>query len=143
MRLPRVVRAFLSAAWFFVRRHPLATFLIVWVLATVYVVVLVPQPPPETPQQQQARVAAENDREAQRKAEKQQTKALCAWKSRCEKYAQARQECAVAGDFKNCLRVKMGSDDYPLSVSCTDDGKLDDVPESEMPGPVACFTSGL
>ena len=30
----------------------------------------------------------------------------------CKKYSDVRLECAVAGNFKTCLRIKMGADAY-------------------------------
>ena len=41
----------------------------------------------------------------------------------CRDYAQARQECAVAGSFDTCIRIKMGADASSI-YDCTEDGKL-------------------
>lgn len=146
MRITRAVRAFFSA----LKREPGAVGLLLIMLVFVLVIIYVgatstapPLPPPETPEQQQARVAAENQREAERKGKKEITRLLCAQKSACSKYAETRQECAVAGNFENCLRVKMGSDDYALKGICTEDGKVGGIADRDIPDPVTCFTSGL
>jgi hypothetical protein len=46
---------------------------------------------------------------------------LCKAQTVCRRYAKARQECAIAGDFALCVRVKMGED---LVLDCQDDGVL-------------------
>jgi hypothetical protein len=38
--------------------------------------------------------------------------ALCHQAAACKKYSKVRQECATAGSFKTCLRIKMGDDAY-------------------------------
>jgi hypothetical protein len=147
MRVVRAMRAFFSAFAFLGRRHPVVVILVLFALVgyvvLVYSVATAPPPPAETPQQRQARVAAEDERNAKRSAEKERTKFLCAVKSACSKYAEARQECAVAGNFDNCLQVKMGSEDYALKDSCTEDGKLAGVSPSDIPDPVSCFIARL
>jgi hypothetical protein len=142
-RIARVIRAFFSAVAFFVSRQPGPVMIVLLVVAIACLIVYAELLPPETRQQQQARIAPQEQQEAQQKAQKERTKSLCALKSACEKYGAARQECAVAGNFKNCLRVKMGSDDYEMSDSCTEDGKPAGVADSDIPNSVTCFASGL
>ncbi len=69
--------------------------------------------PPPTP----AELAAQRERDARneqiRQAEKQREQRkqfLCLEAKACKKYSEARLECATAGNFKTCLRIKMGED---------------------------------
>jgi hypothetical protein len=62
---------------------------------------------------------------------------LCRISRSCEKYASVRQDCAVAGDFDNCLRVKMGSD-MNDTMYCTNDGHIT-YPPDDMPSKVECL----
>ena len=50
----------------------------------------------------------------------------------CEPYLRVRQDCATAGDFQNCIRVKMGSKDY---AHCD----LKVILKTELPGGAACW----
>src|SRR5262249_37204494 len=50
----------------------------------------------------------ERDRARQQKEEL--NLALCRQAAACKKYSEARLECATAGNFKTCLRIKMGED---------------------------------
>jgi hypothetical protein len=45
---------------------------------------------------------------------------LCKAQAICRRYAMVRQECATAGDFNLCIRVKMAGD----VASCEDNGDL-------------------
>jgi hypothetical protein len=103
----------------------------------------------ETPQQTQARETAERQEavvasaayaraDAQRKALHEQNQLLCKVKSICAQYGHVRQDCATAGNFTNCMRVKMGDENYELVGSCTNDGHVDAMTE---PGAVDCFLS--
>jgi hypothetical protein len=49
-------------------------------------------------------------------------KNLCHLPDACAKYSATRLECAVAGNFENCIDVKMGHDGW-LVDHCTTDGK--------------------
>lgn len=62
---------------------------------------------------------------------------LCHLKSMCFEYASARQACATAGNFDNCIMVKMGDDYFSSKDLCLFDGK----PSSnlnEMPNEFQC-----
>jgi hypothetical protein len=60
---------------------------------------------------------------------------LCDYKQKCEKFANARQVCATAGNFDTCMSIK--SDDYTLTKDmCTDDGNFAE--SNAMPGNLAC-----
>jgi hypothetical protein len=62
------------------------------------------------------------------------TKSLCLLRSACERYPAARQECAVAAHFADCIEIKIGVR-YP---GCTDAGHLS-TPPDDMPGWLDCF----
>jgi hypothetical protein len=68
---------------------------------------------------------------------------LCHAKKVCETYAKVRQECAVAGSFKTCLSVKLGSDDYAIATDvCSDDGKVL-MPDADIPRFIDCLPSTI
>jgi hypothetical protein len=82
--------------------------------------------------------------EAQRKsleAKAEEKRALCRLKSICKQYGQVRQECATAGSFQTCVRVKMGDENADMIESCTSDGHIAYTPSE--PGAVDCFFSKL
>ena len=94
------------------------------------------------------RIEAERQRvEAARRAEEQtreterieRTKVLCKLGSICSRYGAVRQECATAGNFNNCVRVKMGDADSSQIDNCTQDGKLAYVSPDGTPNLVECF----
>lgn len=150
MRIVRATRAFFSAALLFVRRQPGAVIYVAFVAAIVIKILIAASLPPLPPEQRKAQMQAEAEDRARteqqiawRNAAREQTKELCATKSLCEKYGQARQDCAVAGDFRNCLQVKMGDKDYYQTYLCTNDGKVSGVVESDMPSALSCAASGL
>ena len=79
--------------------------------------------PSPTPEQKAAEEAARLEEEAARLnrqardpvAERQKTQLkqeLCHEAKACKKYSEARLECATAGNFKTCLRIKMGEDSF-------------------------------
>jgi hypothetical protein len=84
------------------------------------------------------RAADVAEQEAAQKATSEQDRYLCHLESVCENYSTVRQDCATAGNFDNCVKVKMGDDDVPLIDSCTNDGKLAYPPE-KMPSSLLCF----
>jgi hypothetical protein len=52
-------------------------------------------------------------------------KPLCELKSICQSFSEARQTCATAGSFENCLSVKMGgSKYYQAKGSCMPNGEI-------------------
>jgi hypothetical protein len=72
-----------------------------------------------------ARLARENAR----------VKSLCRLRSSCALYPAARQECAIAANFANCIDIKIGVG----WGSCTNDGHLRN-PPSDMPGWLDCLS---
>jgi hypothetical protein len=50
-------------------------------------------------------------------------KELCTAKARCAEYAQARQTCAVAGNFELCMSIKVPNVDQ-LKLTCSPEGTL-------------------
>jgi hypothetical protein len=64
---------------------------------------------------------------------------LCHAQMLCGKYSSVRQECALAGDFNNCVSIKMGNDgmwEYP----CTYDGRLiNETDRAKVPNTVECW----
>lgn len=54
----------------------------------------------------------------------EQNIAYCHQAVACEQYSKARQDCAVAGNFQNCVTVKMGVTDVDVSYACTADGNV-------------------
>jgi hypothetical protein len=112
-------------------------------------------PPPPTSEWIEARKVREAEEAAwveQRKAEEAEQaketkeakqarrKAYCETADICTKYREVRQECAVAGDFKNCVTVKMGDNmSYAaLAMNCNDNGTVRWEP-TNAPGAVECF----
>jgi hypothetical protein len=130
----------------FVRRRGASTLVLAFIAFVLVVWAIVPQPPPpppETPAQTQARREAyqaevqRREAEAQRQAAAAERKAsLCHLQSVCVRYGRARQECATAGDYKNCVDIKMGTDATDL-YPCMNDGGVFNQP-SDMPSRVAC-----
>jgi hypothetical protein len=108
-----------------------------------------PNPPPETPEQTQARKTAQQAQaklqaaEAERrKAAANQVKALCAQQAICTKFAEARQACATAGNYKNCVDIKMGSDATGGLYPCMNDGHIWNEPP-DMPNRFQCLLSAI
>src|SRR6187200_711735 len=56
----------------------------------------------------QAAQAAQTVTAAKKAAADERNKYFCRLKSVCEKYGAARQTCATAGNFGNCIVVKLG-----------------------------------
>src|SRR5207245_1277832 len=79
--------------------------------------------------------AAREKRRAEEQRQWRQELEQCRTARICRKYATVRQECAIAGNFKNCVQVKMNVDYSLLQASCRDDGTL----ASEQPNTIACF----
>src|SRR5436853_3579538 len=48
--------------------------------------------------------------EAQAASEHQRTQRLCQQQALCRRFGEARQACATAGDYKNCVDIKMGNE---------------------------------
>lgn len=86
-------------------------------------------PPPPTPEQvlalkqeesRQLQIRKEQDQMVAQKAE--YNNYWCHKKSICNRYWSARQECAVAGNFDNCVTIKLGEDFQEVS-SCSSEGE--------------------
>jgi hypothetical protein len=110
-------------------------------------------PAEETPEQVQARVQAikahaaaaieKNQPAIERKqAEKiasvRWRSGLCEQMGVCKRYGAARQNCAVAGDFNNCVKVRMGEDYYRVLADCHDNGQLR-AEFTDAPSAAECF----
>jgi hypothetical protein len=98
-------------------------------------------PPPST----QERIAAEQVARQQRERARQEAEDLkldlCRTAAACKKYSAARLECATAGNFRTCLRIKMGEDAYYYSAMCS--GGEEGAPAfplpPQTPNAVDCF----
>jgi hypothetical protein len=63
---------------------------------------------------------------------------VCRQMAICEQYGQLRQECAVAGNFQDCISAKMGDDKMNYAAArCTNDGHAAYL--SEYPKAADCF----
>ena len=131
------IRAILCGILFAAKRHPFATasgLLIFW-----FVVWGVTNPPPvETPEQVQARQALEMRNAQLRAAAAERSRSLCKLQAVCARYGAARQQCATAGNFENCINVKIGDDDFDEIGSCTNDGSIR-YPPDDVPNHLECF----
>jgi hypothetical protein len=65
---------------------------------------------------------------------------LCHLAEACKKYDRVRLECATAGNFGTCLRIKMG-DDAEYSGLCSNgaEGAPAAPPPPQTPNMVGCF----
>jgi hypothetical protein len=131
------------------KRDPLATIfwvgcatLVLW--GIVYRAMLTPEQvrAGQMAEAQQAAQQAQKARQeaAQEKASQERNRALCKLKSTCEQYGRVRQECATAGSFQTCVRVKMGDENVEEVGSCTNDGH---VAYSEPVGSIDCWLSKI
>jgi hypothetical protein len=118
-----------------------ATFLIA--SAVVFACYYVP-PPPETPEQvllrkqeETRRLKLQNEQDERRAQKAEYNDYWCHKQLICNRYRSARQECAVAGNFENCLHVKIGAD-FSATGSCSEDGELLDTP-IDMPNIAECL----
>ena len=80
----------------------------------------------------------ENDRSFRQSQHRAYLESMCYQKKTCGKYAVARQECATAGNFSNCILVKLGDEDGNTIDQCTNDGKLVN-PPPDMLNAVECW----
>jgi hypothetical protein len=113
--------------------------LVSFVVLVIYAIwaVLHPTPKP-TPEQSKAQSDyLEYVRKVQTERVARET-ALCrSWRI-CREYAEARQVCAVAGNFDTCVRVKVGDQNYQEVSFCANDGSLLS-PPADMPSRLQCF----
>lgn len=62
----------------------------------------------------------------------------CALRTMCPKYSEARQQCAVAGNYDRCMSIKLGGDSIIAQWSCTTSGEP--VPlAADMPSFLECL----
>ena len=99
--------------------------------------------PPPNPDELRAQQAAQQVAQRRREAEvhhEEMERYLCRVASACKKYSDVRLECATAGNFKTCLRIKMG-DDASYSDICS--GYYEGAPvvplSPETPNAVVCY----
>jgi hypothetical protein len=131
------VRAILGA----LKRHPARVIWSVILLFSGWAVVTAPPPPVETPVQMQARLAAQQAEHAQATLRAERQKSLCNQQTICTKFAVARQECATAGNYKNCVDIKMGKDAMDL-YPCMNDGRVWGEP-ADIPNRFQCFIQSI
>jgi hypothetical protein len=91
-----------------------------------------------------AELAARQERSASIERERQDERAskqyLCRAAAACKKYSEARLECATAGSFRTCLRIKMDVDaSYSGICSGYEEGAAAVPLPRETPNAVACF----
>jgi hypothetical protein len=98
------------------------------------------RPPPSLPPTQE-QLKLEKQLADERKDRDRDNVYWCSLAVVCSKYAEVRDQCAVAGDFTNCLRVKL-KDDWNRIDQCADGGKLID-PPANMPDTFQCIGSEL
>jgi hypothetical protein len=100
-----------------------------------------PWPPTEEEKrQEQQRVEEQQRREQQRNQRREYRRELCRLVAACEKYSAIRLECATAGNFKNCMRIKMGADATYIGLCSGFDEGAPAVPSSpETPNKVECW----
>ena len=117
-------------------------------LFVVFIIIngIVNPTPPETPAQAEAR-----EKEFQRLMAWQKAQAardiqvaayrneLCHVKLVCRNYRSARQDCAVAGNFDNCVSVKIGDKDATYLSLCSNDGIVTAGQyQTDMPNEIEC-----
>jgi hypothetical protein len=102
---------------------------------------LQPAPPPHTPTEQELREAAIASVAKARQQQKLETERyLCRKKAACEKYDKVRLECATAGSFTTCLRIKLGDDVRYASICSGDNEGAPALPlDRDTPDAVRCF----
>lgn len=60
----------------------------------------------------------------------------CHMKGVCEIYANVRLECAVAGNVKTCIDIKMRDEDY---FECSNEGTINSISKDLIPNVAQCF----
>jgi hypothetical protein len=99
--------------------------------------------PPLTAAEQQSNEAIAKERQAaemERKQKEQYKMSLCLRAAACRRYDTVRLECAAAGSFKTCLRIKMGDEaGYGDVCSGYDQGAPALPPLPDTPNMVECF----
>jgi hypothetical protein len=69
----------------------------------------------------------------------QYKKSLCLAAAACKKYDAVRLECATAGNFRTCLRIKMGEDASYIDVCSNGEGAPALPSSPETPNDFECF----
>jgi hypothetical protein len=146
VRLKRVLSVLTTSFRSFGEIHPVNLFLFLVVLFsfTVWVAYMPPSPPPspiaDLTDEQMATLEAELEVATKARKEQEAITALrCKAKSICKKYGTVRQECATAGNYNNCLRIKMGSEAYGYIGMCTEEGGVAD----SVPNAAECLLSSV
>jgi hypothetical protein len=106
------------------------TLLRYWQLTAVFVIFFATlisnwgNPKIETPEQIRVREMMVRIHQKEYSTGIESRRNLCAAKARCSAYGEARQTCATAGDFENCLQIKMGNEYSSARSQCVSNGKL-------------------
>jgi hypothetical protein len=100
--------------------------------------------PPLTREQQaaaQTAAATRSEASKQKREQREQNRLhLCRVAEACRNYDDARLQCATAGNFERCLRIKMGEDaDYSSVCSGHYEGAPTIPLPPETPNRVQCF----
>ena len=90
---------------------------------------------PFTPSERQTQFAAY----LQGKPSRDVDRYLCRVAAACRKYTGVREECATAGSFKICVRIKMGDDADLLDICMGEDGAPRTAMLPGTPNRVECF----
>jgi hypothetical protein len=96
--------------------------------------------PPLTPAEQAQQALRSAARQQQEQLDLEIEKYLCRKMAACRKYDQARLQCAAAGNFKNCLRIKLDND-LSLVDPCggNDEGRPAASLDPRTPNALRCF----
>lgn len=133
-RLPKVSLALISG-------HRTLFIFVVIVLIIWAIREIVPEPTSETVEQRRARIEAQQVKLQREASEQQRTRSLCQAAELCRKFGEARQACATAGNYKNCVDIKMGKDATDL-YPCMNDGHVWAEP-ADMPNRFQCFIQSI
>jgi hypothetical protein len=109
-------------------------------VVTVYEQYFAPPEQPEVVKAREAAAATERAKAKAREAAAVRLDELCERAKTCQRYGAARQQCAVAYDFNNCVKIKM-SDDFSYSVLCHDSGRPRGEP-ADVPSEFQCGLVG-
>jgi hypothetical protein len=109
-------------------------FLYLAILVWGFWEMMITRPPP---------IAAQKERNAIIEKSRQQAdqykRYLCLAAAACRKYDTVRLECATAGSFKTCLRIKMGDDANYIDACSLSDGAPALPPPPDTPNALECF----
>ena len=85
--------------------------------------------------------AAQVANQQQQISDRQRTQLLCQRQALCRKFGEARRACATAGNYKNCIDIKMGDDAMDV-YPCMNNGTVWGAPK-DMPDRLTCFVSSV